>query len=354
MNSTQFYLSRSKKLLFILAFWVLGCLPIVSQAACTLTNLSNGAILNKPTVTIGGVMSTIVQNKPSVAPVDIRYRLSCTDSSSKVRVTIIDSISQSPFYETSLKPSIERFQTELQPTLFTAESLVRFIPQSGSGQVLSTMFDPPNNRITGNTGTFYYQGPLELTIILTNGNKHLFSNYYEPKMRNAFLELYPIKIVMEDVFGTREATIFMADDFETNKNKCDIAGFTVTTTPNKINFGDISKQSFEQGTIAQRDFSLNVTRNKSNCTAPLRPKVVFTTPETVVNNQDIKLSNGLLLSLKDGANGRPLEIGKVIEYYNQIDTSLQIKYKAELRKNPGEAIKSGPFSTALVYLVEYY
>lgn len=354
MNSIQLYLSRSKKLLFVLAFLVLGCLPIVSQAAaCKFIRINNGAIITDGSL-IGGVMSTIVQNKSSVAPIDIRYRLSCTEPSSRVRVTIIDRISQSKFYERSLKPSIERFQTELRPTLFTDESWVKFIRQSGNGPTLSTMFDPPNDRIVGDTGTFYYQGPFDLTIVFTNGNKYLFSNDYVPRMRSAILEIYPITIEIEDSSGTKSITAFMADTFEVSKNQCNISGFTVTTTPNKINFGDISKQSFEQGAIAQRDFSLNVTRNKSNCTTPLRPKVVFTTPETVVNNQDIKLSNGLLLSLKDGANGRPLEIGKVIEYYNQIDTSLQIKYKAELRKNPGEAIKSGPFSTALVYLVEYY
>lgn len=353
MNSLQLYLNRSKRLLFILAFGILGYLPIVSQASCTLTHLNTGTVIESGR--FGAIMSTVVQNQPAVAQVDYMYQISCPDPSSRVRIEIIDDISQSQFYQ-GIKASIDTFKKELQPTLFSIENVVRFIPEPGSGgQILRTTFDIANDKIVGDVGVYYYQGPLVMTLVLSNGNKYLFSNLYKPNMREYVFEIHPVTIEMTDSSGTRKNFLFMGDNFQSSKNKCNVEGFTVTATPNVIDFGDMSKQSLEQGEVRQRDFSLNMTRNESNCNVALRPKVTFVSEGLLTNNnKDIKLSNGLLLSLKDVASGQPIEIGKAFEYTNRIEGSHQIKYRSEIRKSPGDTVKTGPFTTALVYLVEYY
>lgn len=358
MNSLQLYLNRLKKLLFILACGILGYLPIVSQASCTMKLLNTGHVIEANRM-FGPVMGTVVQNQAAVAQVDYIYQISCPEPSSKVRIKIIDDISQSQYYQ-NMKASIDAFKKELQPTLFSIENVVRFIPQPGSGgggQTLRTVFDIANDKIVGNVGEYSYQGgPLVLNLTVSNGNKYLFSNLYKPSMREYVFEIYPIDIEMTDSSGTRKNFLFIGDYFQSSKNKCNVEGFTVTATPNVIDFGDMSKQSLEQGEVRQRDFSLNMTRNESNCSVPLRPKVTFVSEEGLLtnNNKDIKLSNGLLLSLKDVASGQPIEIGKAFEYTNRIEGSHQIKYRSEIRKSPGDTVKTGPFTTALVYLVEYY
>lgn len=129
--------------------------------------------------------------------------------------------------------------------------------------------------------------------------------------------------------------------------------------PDTIDFGTLKKEDFNS-TISD-SFIFRLRRPKTDsCSQPLYPIISFKATDPVVNDE-IQLKNGTLLSLsayKHSSNGpesfgqlkfnTPIRLGKI-----GLDEAIVLEVDANLRKNPSQTIKPGPFSTTVIYHIEY-
>lgn len=129
--------------------------------------------------------------------------------------------------------------------------------------------------------------------------------------------------------------------------------------PDTIDFGTLKKEDFNS-TISD-SFLFRLRRPKTDsCSQPLYPIISFKATDPVVNDE-IQLKNGTLLSLsayKHSSNGSesfgqlkfntPIRLGKI-----GLDEAIVLEVDANLRKNPSQTIKPGPFSTTVIYHIEY-
>lgn len=106
---------------------------------------------------------------------------------------------------------------------------------------------------------------------------------------------------------------------------------------------------------------LSLSRPKEDsCNYQLYPIITFDATDTVLND-DIYLTNGTILSLnatKHSSQGSenfgklkfnmPIRLGEV-----NLGERVSLAMIANLRKKPNAVIKTGPFSTSVIYRIEY-
>lgn len=139
-------------------------------------------------------------------------------------------------------------------------------------------------------------------------------------------------------------------------NVCLRGAFKATVDRPTVNFGSISKNEVEAGKIYREPFAINVVKTNNNCKAPIMPRVVFNSG-TLYNDTMVDLQNGLVLKLKDEKNqevkfGQASGVGTISGYNSQ---PLNMKFNAEIQQSPSKGpIKSGDFSSVIIYTMEYY
>ncbi|OYQ78160.1 hypothetical protein B9T19_08850 [Ignatzschineria sp. F8392] len=140
------------------------------------------------------------------------------------------------------------------------------------------------------------------------------------------------------------------------ENVCLRGAFKATVDRPAVNFGSISKSEVEAGKIYREPFAINVVKTNNNCKAPIMPRVVFNSG-TLYSDTMVDLQNGLVLKLKDEKN-REVKFGQAsgdgtISGYNS--QPLNMKFNAEIQQSPSKGpIKSGDFSSVIIYTMEYY
>lgn len=139
--------------------------------------------------------------------------------------------------------------------------------------------------------------------------------------------------------------------FDAEKEPCIVKPPTVFVR-DVVDFGVIDRADF-QDPIQER-FMFKIIRNEEDtCQSPPIPIVTFKSNETVINNE-IYLDNGTILSLEDLKKygkiklNQPMDLGEM-----EADGSVGMFLNAELRRNPSKPLKTGEFSTVLIYNVEY-
>lgn len=139
------------------------------------------------------------------------------------------------------------------------------------------------------------------------------------------------------------------------ENACLRGAFKATVDRSTVNFGSISKNEVQSGKIYREPFAINIEKTNNNCKAPIMPRVVFNSG-TLYNDTMVDLQNGLVLKLKDEDN-QEVKFGQAsgkgtISGGSQ---SLKMKFNAEVQQSPSKGpIKSGDFSSVIIYTMEYY
>lgn len=107
--------------------------------------------------------------------------------------------------------------------------------------------------------------------------------------------------------------------------------------------------------LKTKDFNISLSRDTKNsdCKRAIQPSITFKPMSELLNNQSIDLKNGFTLSLKD------LNTNKYIIYNESYDTKkmegdqLTLGYRAEVKRNEQQAVKTGSYSTVIRYIVEF-
>lgn len=140
------------------------------------------------------------------------------------------------------------------------------------------------------------------------------------------------------------------------ENACLRGAFKATVDRPTINFGSISKNEAQSGKVYREPFAINIEKTNNNCKSPISPRVVFNSG-TLYNDTMVDLQNGLVLKLKDEKNqevkfGQASGDGTISGYNSQ---PLKMKFNAEIQQSPSKGpIKSGDFSSVIIYTMEYY
>lgn len=137
-----------------------------------------------------------------------------------------------------------------------------------------------------------------------------------------------------------------------------IPGAVTPFVPREIDFGTLDYNQLSQGVSEKVYFRFFDDIEKQGCVSPLKPIVRFSSAEKVVDNE-IHLSNGTILSFYNQTPGTSNQGGKIpldtpiTNIYQISPSSYQIIMDAKLRSNPNQPLIAGPFSTTVVYQIEY-
>lgn len=137
-----------------------------------------------------------------------------------------------------------------------------------------------------------------------------------------------------------------------------IPGAVTPFVPREIDFGTLDYNQLSQGVSEKIYFRFTDDVDAQGCISTLKPIVRFSSAETVVDNE-IHLSNGTILSFYNQTPGTSNQSGKIpldtpiTNIYQISPSSYQIIMDAKLRSNPNQPLIAGPFSTTVVYQIEY-
>lgn len=137
-----------------------------------------------------------------------------------------------------------------------------------------------------------------------------------------------------------------------------IPGVVTPLVPREIDFGTLDHNQLLQGVSEKIYFRFIDDTQDQGCISTLKPIVRFSSAEKVVDNE-IHLSNGTILSFYNQTTGAPNKGGKIpldtpiADIYQISDSVYQIIMDANLRSNPNQPLIAGPFSTTVVYQIEY-
>ncbi len=137
-----------------------------------------------------------------------------------------------------------------------------------------------------------------------------------------------------------------------------IPGAVTPFVPREIDFGTLDHNQLLQGVSEKIYFRFTDDIDAQGCISTLKPIVRFSSAEKVVDNE-IHLSNGTILSFYNQTPGTSNQGGKIpldtpiTNIYQISPSSYQIIMDAKLRSNPNQPLIAGPFSTTVVYQIEY-
>ena len=132
-----------------------------------------------------------------------------------------------------------------------------------------------------------------------------------------------------------------------------IPGVVTPSAPREIDFGTLDHNQLAQSVMSDRFFfRFEDDLVNQECNSTVEPIVRFSSAEKVVDNE-IYLANGTILSLYTNQDEKiPLDT-PITNIHRISPSSYQIIMKANLRSNPNQPLIAGPFSTTVVYQIEY-
>ncbi|MEO3990220.1 type 1 fimbrial protein [Pseudocitrobacter cyperus] len=133
--------------------------------------------------------------------------------------------------------------------------------------------------------------------------------------------------------------------------------FSIYPENQTIDFGTFNNMEIASKTLT-RDFSIKMDKNiaDSECTDTFKVSSSFYTTETLTDEDTaLKIGNGLQLKIRDTEDNL-FSVYNTYKEYADFDSSLlthEKNYQAELSQVSGEAIRTGPFSTVVLFKINY-
>ena len=306
-------------------------------------------------------VSIDIEQNESPAYFKLQARIQCyVDTKRQAdRITLYSLNNESQF-----KQNIQKIQHTFKPIKSEgiANTLITYTQGYGPKRMQAS-----NNLFTGESSgdlqTFWitpFGARIMYYVNVTITNLQLLSDEFL-RIGGAGSEIYQTGGRLISIFpSTGESEAFnltLTVNIKPSDMGCSSKAFDVSMTRPFINFGSINKVALEQGKRYQEPFAMNVTKKAGHCTYDITPKVIFNSAN-LLDNQSVDLYNGLVLRIKDqdGNNiefGKPL--GKSIIPGDDAAFHIQDKFSAEIERSPNnDEIKSGHFSTTLVYQIEYH
>lgn len=126
---------------------------------------------------------------------------------------------------------------------------------------------------------------------------------------------------------------------------------TATVSPNIVNFGSIVANKPVIGNVVkEKNFTITVSKT---CSDPVKVSTTYSSVQSIINGNEVDLSNGLSLQIKN------LNSGNYI-IYNNVESivdlssinSVTVPFLAQLKWNKNTAVK-GSFNSAVTFTFSY-
>lgn len=297
----------------------------------------------------GWIMPMLTQNRVETYGANpiMTYTVSCPGD---VTVSFL------PEYTATQISQVDKFWRDVRPTQVSSKVNITVTPISNtSGPVLYGDYDVMNKRISGG-GNYTYLGtpwqPAKLVVKMYIHPLYFYSNFYKENYQwelmdgTYFVSLRNNQGVIKG--AVLYPNLFMEDE------PCLIDAYETIVSTSIVDFGSVSKNEMEGGKVLTRSFNIDLTRKKGSCSGVTStPKVTFI-PQDNYDTNNIYLENGLMMTFKD-ENNRTIPMATSYNLGRVVNDRLKKTISVELKKgNKGKNIKSGLFSSTVVYLMEYY
>ena len=318
---------------------------------CKITNYTTpfGSI-NNIVGQVGFMLPELQQNRvEAFGNPFMNYTISCPES---INVDILSS------YTALQMERVDKFWNETKPSQVSTKVFITVTPRGHyGGPYLQAEFDVMNKRISGDSGAYQYKGdyiyPAILDVRMHIFPLYFFSNFYKEDYQWELFDRTYFVALRNSQGLLGGATLFPNIYMDTQP--CMIGAYNINVSPTLIDFGNISKNEVDSGKIVTRLFEINIEKKQQsgNCNISSRPKVTFI-PQDDYDKDNIHLSNGLMMTFKNEDNstipmGKPYLLGSVKN--NKLNKKINVQLK---KGNRGTPIKAGPFSSTVIYLIEYY
>lgn len=200
----------------------------------------------------------------------------------------------------------------------------------------------------------------EITVTIEISVRLFYPSYTPPEPK----PISPLYLPVLNVFQTKGTPVYapynviVVTSVEKSPDPC-IAPALDVDHPDTIDFGTLKKEDLNT-TISNSFFFILRRPQTDSCSQPLYPIISFKATDPVINDE-IQLRNGTILSLsayKHSSHGEesfdqlkfntPIRLGKI-----GLGEAIVLAVDAYLRKNPNKSIQAGPFSTTIIYHLEY-
>lgn len=339
MNYFTQKISTFMKMLIFSLLLFLCALP--AYARCTVEHIVQNGIVTPPTSNNLDAVFTFKQNAP---PISYRIEVDIYCSTpSKVIINDLSTINASTI-------NTQKMLEDLKPTRYEGVGYLAILPSKGSViNSTSNLF----TRATTAVNNYPYPAGTRYKVRYTLPSLMLYS----PIVTSRFYETGGLiyNICSETEIGNCTHLILIIDLESIKENTCLVGAFKTSVDKPSIDFGSVSKKEMESGKQLKDNFTITVEKTSTKCNSNVSPKIVFNSG-TLYNDQNIDLQNGLTLKLKD-EKGNLVKFGQATGegIIGRSDKLLKMKFDALIEKKPGNApIKSGPFSSVVIYTMEYY
>jgi len=144
---------------------------------------------------------------------------------------------------------------------------------------------------------------------------------------------------------------------QTEEAECVPRVLNVVVLPSRINFGMLDRNKLLEGVNERIHFHFSDDLHDRGCKSNLKPVIRFSSVETVIDNE-IHLSNGTILSLYSRSLNTGNEEGRVplntpVTDIDRAGYLYNMPLEVKLRTSPDKRLIAGPFSTTIVYQIEY-
>lgn len=134
------------------------------------------------------------------------------------------------------------------------------------------------------------------------------------------------------------------------------ATFSIYPENQEIDFGTFSARDIVNQVTRKRTFSVRTTKvQDAQCSDGFKMDSSFYTDATLTSNDTaLLIGNGLKLRILNDTE--PYTFNRYKEYADFTGSTLQYEqtYTAELSRVDGEAIRSGPFETIVLFKINYH
>ncbi|PWD87788.1 hypothetical protein DC077_00440 [Ignatzschineria cameli] len=320
------------------------------RAGCQITNYSTPWGFPKVGPSTGMILPELTQNKIlNFANPIMTYTVSCPGN-----ITVMMLSAYTPWQ----MDKVDQFWREVRPSRVSSMVHITVTPIGGTGgAVMRGSYDIMNKKIIGG-GNYTYTGtaytPAKVVVRMQIEPLYFYSNFYKDNYSWEIMD-YTYFTSLKNGRGEHIAAASIYPNFFMRDEPCLIDAYKTIISTDAIDFGNLSKNEIEAGKVVSRSFDISLTRNSGSCSGILSsPRVTFI-PQDYYENNNIYLENGLMMTFKDTSSNRTIPMAKAYDLGRVSNNKLKKTISVELKKgNKGKNIKSGPFSSTVIYLMEYY
>ena len=333
-------------MLFILLLSLSFITPL--YAKCSVRSSSTN--LQGPSSSLSNKMIYLLNMTQNAAPISFVFnaKIYC-DTPSNLSIHNLDNLSG---HNGNATRSTAIMLEELKPTRYEGEGQLSVTTSSGDRVSTSNIF---TRKTTGVLDKYPYPAGVTYTVRYTIPSLMLYSTTIGKRSEYETGGTILSICSQDDLANCAQLGLVILLK-AIRSNTCLAGAFKTRIDKPIIDFGSISKGEIEAGKKLRDNFTITVEKSSSACNSTVSPKIIFNSGR-LYDEHTIDLDNGLVLRIKDANNkevkfGQPVGSGEISGFNGK---PLSMKFVPEIERSPDKKpIKSGDFSSTVIYTMEYY